>query len=117
MNFSDITKQIEYSTIEWKYFILPSTDGHFEVAQNQGCELIGRLEKVSIGDQMETTFEVKRRPFGDHFEDNWRPNIKLSVVSRIIGCNIFGLRKMALLFLYLPFCLQFAIFKKYIKPK
>merc|ERR1711872_313002 len=83
----------------------------------QGCELIGRLEKVSIGDQMETTFEVKRRPFGDHFEDNWRPNIKLSVVSRIIGCNIFGLRKMALLFLYLPFCLQFAIFKKYIKPK
>ena len=72
---------------------------------------------VSIGDQMETTFEVKRRPFGDHFEDNWRPNIKLSVVSRIIGCNIFGLRKMALLFLYLPFCLQFAIFKKYIKPK
>merc|ERR1712131_149604 len=83
----------------------------------QGCELIGRLEKVSIGDQMETTFEVKRRPFGDHFEDNWRPNIKLSVVSRIIGCNIFGLRKMALLFLYLPFCLQFAIFKKYIKTK
>ena len=83
----------------------------------KGCELIGRLEKVSIGDQMETTFEVKRRPFGDHFEDNWRPNIKLSVVSRIIGCNIFGLRKMALLFLYLPFCLQFAIFKKYIKPK
>ena len=85
--------------------------------RSQGCELIGRLEKVSIGDQMETTFEVKRRPFGDHFEDNWRPNIKLSVVSRIIGCNIFGLRKMALLFLYLPFCLQFAIFKKYIKPK
>ena len=65
--------------------------------------------------------ETNRRPLlgrkGDHFEDNWRPNIKLSVVSRIIGCNIFGLRKMALLFLYLPFCLQFAIFKKYIKPK
>ena len=35
MNFSDIlTKQIENSTIEWKYFILPSTDGHFKVAQN-----------------------------------------------------------------------------------
>ena len=69
----------------------------------QGCELIGRPEKVSIGDQLETTFEVKWRPFGYHFEDNWRPIIKLSVVSSNIGSNNFGLRKMALIFLNLAY--------------
>ena len=74
------------------------------------CSFSYEMLRISKGKE---TFALK----GDHFEDNWRPNIKLSVVSRIIGCNIFGLRKMALLFLYLPFCLQFAIFKKYIKPK
>jgi len=67
----------------------------------QGCELIGRPEKVSIGDQLETTFKVKWRPFGYHFEDDWRPIIKSSVVSSNIGSNNFGLRKMALIFLNL----------------
>ena len=61
----------------------------------QGCELIGRPEKVSIGDQLETTFKVKWRPFGYQLEDNWRPIIKLSIVSSSIGSNNFGLRKMA----------------------
>ena len=83
----------------------------------QGCELIGRPEKVSIGDQLETTFEVKWRPFGYHFEDNWRPIIKLSVVSSILGCNNFVLRKIELIFLYLDFFLQFSIFMKYEKNK
>ena len=64
---------------------------------NQGCELIGRPEI----DQLETTFEVKWRPFGYHFEENWRPIIELSIVSTNIGSNNFGLRKMALLFLNL----------------
>ena len=45
----------------------------------QGCELIGRPEKVSIA--LETTFEVKCRPFGYHFEDNWKPIIELSIVK------------------------------------
>jgi len=76
----------------------------------QGCELIGRPEKVSIGDQLETTFEVKWRPFGYHFEDGWRPIIKLSVVSS----NNFGLRKMALLFLNLAsLSLIFNLYKVY----
>ena len=44
---------------------------------------------------------MKWRPFGYHFEDNWRPIIKLSVVSSNIGSNNFGLRKMALIFLNL----------------
>ena len=80
----------------------------------QGCELIGRPEKVSIGDQLETTFEVKWRPFGYHFEDNWRPIIKLSVVSSNIGSNNFGLRKMALLFLNLAsLSLIFNLYKVY----
>ena len=65
----------------------------------QDCELIGRPEKVSIGDQLETTIEGKWRLFGYHFEDNWRPIIKLSVVSSNIGSNNFGLGKMALVFL------------------
>ena len=50
---------------------------------------------------METTLEVKWRPFGYHFEDGWRPIIKLSVVSSNIGSNNFGHRKMALIFLNL----------------
>ena len=50
---------------------------------------------------METTFEVKWRPFGYHFEDNWRPIIKSSVVSSNIASINFGIRKMALLFLNL----------------
>ena len=65
----------------------------------QGCELNGRPEKVSIGDQLETTFDGKWRPLGDHFEDNWRPIGKLSIVSSNIGSNNFGLRKMAFIFL------------------
>ena len=80
----------------------------------QGCELIGRPEKVSIGDQLETTFEVKWRPFGYHFEDGWRPIIKLSVVSSNIGSNNFGLRKMALLYLNLAsLSLIFNLYKVY----
>ena len=80
----------------------------------QGCELIGRPEKVSIGDQLETTFEVKWRPFGYHFEDGWRPIIELSVVSSNIGSNNFGLRKMALLFLNLAsLSLIFNLYKVY----
>ena len=80
----------------------------------QGCELIGRPEKVSIGDQLETTYEVKWRPFGYHFEDGWRPIIKLSVVSSNIGSNNFGLRKMALLFLNLAsLSLIFNLYKVY----
>ena len=73
----------------------------FNFEHTQGCELIGRPEKVSIGDQLETTFEVKWRPFGYHFEDNWRPIIKSSVVSSNIASINFGIRKMALLFLNL----------------
>ena len=46
---------------------------------------------------------MKWRPFEDHFEDNWRPIIKLSVVSSILGCNNFGPRKIALKFLYLDY--------------
>ena len=80
----------------------------------QGCELIGRPEKVSIGDQLETTFEVKWRPFGYHFEDGWRPIIKLSIVSSNIGSNNFGLRKMALLYLNLAsLSLIFNLYKVY----
>ena len=80
----------------------------------QGCELIGRPEKVSIGDQLETTFEVKWRPFGYHFEDGWRPIIKLSVVSSNIDSNNFGLRKMALLYLNLAsLSLIFNLYKVY----
>ena len=80
----------------------------------QGCELIGRPEKVSIGDQLETTLEVKWRPFGYHFEDGWRPIIKLSVVSSNIGSNNFGLRKMALLYLNLAsLSLIFNLYKVY----
>ena len=52
---------------------------------------------------METTFEVKWRPFGDYFEDDWRPIIKLSIVLSIFDCNNFGFRKMALIFLYFAF--------------
>ena len=33
---------------------------------------------------------------GDYFEDNWRPIIKLNVVSSIIGCNNFGQRNISL---------------------
>ena len=60
-------------------------------------------KKVSIGDQMETTFKVKWRPFGDCSEENWRPTIKLSIVSSIFGCNNFGLKKMVLIFFYSAF--------------
>ena len=59
---------------------------------------MGRLEKVSIGDQLETTFGMKRRPFGDHFQGNWSPLAKLSVVSSIIGSKNLRLLKMTLLF-------------------
>ena len=63
---------------------------------------------------METTFEVKWRPFGYHFEDGWRPIIKLSIVSSNIGSNNFGLRKMALLFLNLAsLSLIFNLYKVY----
>ena len=63
---------------------------------------------------METTFKVKWRPFGYHFEDGWRPIIKLSVVSSNIGSNNFGLRKMALLFLNLAsLSLIFNLYKVY----
>ena len=48
---------------------------------------------------METTFDGKWRPLGDHFKENWRPIRKLSVVSSYIGSNNFGLRKMAFIFL------------------
>ena len=57
-----------------------------------------RPEKVSIGDQMETTFGMKRRPFGDHFKGNWRPLAKLSVVSIIMGSKNLRLLKMTHLF-------------------
>ena len=67
----------------------------------QGCELTWRPEKVSIGDQLETTFKVKWRPFGYHFEDNWRLTLKFSIASSNTGSNNFGLRKMALIFLNL----------------
>ena len=52
---------------------------------------------------METTFKVKWRPFGDCSEENWRPTIKLSIVSSIFGCNNFGLKKMVLIFFYSAF--------------
>ena len=67
----------------------------------QGCELIGRPEKVPIGDQLETTFEVKWRPYGYCFENNWRPIRRLSIVSSNIGSNILGHRKLSLIFLNL----------------
>ena len=73
----------------------------------QGWQLIWRPEKVSIGDQLETTFGMKRRPFGDHFKGNWRPLAKLSVVSSIIGSKNLRLLKMTLLFQNLAFCIQF----------
>ena len=44
---------------------------------------------------------MKWGPFGYHFEDNWRPIIKLSIALSNIGSNNFGLRKMALIFLNL----------------
>jgi len=57
---------------------------------------------------------VKWRPFGYHFEDNWRPIIKLSVVSSNIGSNNFGIRKMALIFLNLaPLSLIFNLYEVY----
>ena len=63
---------------------------------------------------METTFDGKWRPLGDHFEDNWRPIRKLSVVSSNIGSNNFGLRKMALLYLNLAsLSLIFNLYKVY----
>ena len=52
---------------------------------------------TNLGDQkkspLKTTFGVKRRPFGDWFKDNWKPIIKLSVVSSIIDCKDLGLGK------------------------
>ena len=66
-----------------------------------------RPEKVSIGEKLETTFGMKRRPFGDHFKGNWRPLAKLSVVSSINGSKNLRLLKMTLLFQNLAFCIQF----------
>ena len=63
---------------------------------------------------LETTFEVKRRPFWECFEDNWRPIIKSSVVSSNIASINFGIRKMALLFLNLAsLSLIFNLYKVY----
>ena len=61
---------------------------------------------------METTFGMKRRPFGDHFKGNWRPLAKISVVLIIIGSKNFRLLKMALFIPNFTFCIQFSIFSK-----
>ena len=72
-----------------------------------GNWLGGRKMSLLIGDQLETTYGVKRRPFGGRFEDNWRPIIKLSIVSSKIDWNKFKNRKMALLFIYSAFLFLF----------
>ena len=64
------TKQLIAFEIQLKNATITIKNLVFSGRKIQGCELIGRPGKVSIGDQLETTFEVKRRPFGDCFEDN-----------------------------------------------
>ena len=65
------------------------------------------------GDHLETNFLVKWRLFGDHFEGNWRPLVKLSVILSIIGSNRIQLTKMTLIFQNLPISSQFLIFLKH----
>ena len=50
------------------------------------------------------------RSNGDHIEYNWRPLLKIKLASSIIGSYNFGFSKIAPIFLYLTFCLQFLIF-------
>lgn len=55
----------------WKILTPICRDGYY---------LIWRLKKVSIGDQLDTTYGGKE----DHFEENWSPITKFSIVSMAV---------------------------------